>query len=127
MLMLSHNRISLPQTERISYITMDLLIDYIPIIFIKNTHNELSILILTITCFHFNNSKFCNSIIVNTYNTMYIALHKVKYYMHYPMFSSIIMIYVNDKILNIHNKFILKIKLSQIASITNFNNNNVSQ
>ena len=127
MLILSHNRISLPQTERISYITMDLLIDYIPFIFIKNTHNELSILILTITCFHFNNSKFFNSIIVNIYNTMYIALHKVKYYMYYPMFSSIIMIYVNDKIINIHNKFILKIKLSQIASITNFNNNNVSQ
>ena len=49
---------------------MDLLIDYIPFIFINNTHNELSILILTITCFHFNNSKFCNSNIVNIYNTM---------------------------------------------------------
>ena len=58
---------------------------------------------------------------------MYIAFHKVKYYMHYPMFSSIIMIYVNDKISNIHNKLILKIKLSHIASIINFNKNNVSQ
>ena len=127
MLMLSHNRISMPQTEHISYITMDLLIDYIPFIFIQNTHNELSILILTITCFHFNNSKFCNFIIDNIYNTMYITLHKVKYYMHYPMFSSIIMIYVNDEILNIHNKFTLKIKFSHIDIITNFNNNNVSQ
>ena len=78
------------------------------------------------TCFHFNNSNFCNSIIDNINDTMYITLHKVKYYMHYPMLSCIIMIYVNDKTLSIHNKFILKIELSHIAIITNFNNNNVS-
>ena len=76
---------------------MDLFVDYIPFIFIQSTHNELSILILTIAHLLYNNSNFLNSIIFDIYNTIYITLYKIKYHMHYPMLSSTIMIFVNDK------------------------------